>query len=56
MLSDSGGIYDNICRAAIPLIPIAMMTGVIVTLAQTRLMFSTESLMPKFSRLILLKE
>ena len=45
------GSMITFARAAIPLILIAMMTGIIVTLAQTRLMFSTESLMPKFSRL-----
>jgi len=38
-------------QVAIPVIIIAMLIGVITTLAQTRLLFSMESTKPKFSRL-----
>lgn len=38
-------------RAAIPVIMMAMLIGVIITLAQTKLLFSMESLKPKFSRM-----
>lgn len=45
------GAMQTFIRTAIPLIMIAMVTGVVVTLAQTRLLFSMDSLKPKFSRL-----
>ncbi len=42
---------DAFVRAAIPIILIAMLIGVVITLAQTKLLFSTDSLKPKFNRL-----
>ena len=42
---------DAFVRAAIPIILIAMLIGVAITLAQTKLLFSMESLKPKFNRL-----
>lgn len=42
---------DAFIRSAIPIIMIAMLIGVTITLAQTRLLFSMDSLKPKFSRL-----
>lgn len=45
------GAIQTFAAAAIPLIMIAMITGLVVTLAQTRLLFSMDSLKPKFSRL-----
>lgn len=42
---------DAFVRAAIPIIMISMIIGIVVTLAQTKLLFSTDSLKPKFNRL-----
>lgn len=42
---------DAFVRAAVPIIVIAMIIGIAITIAQTKLLFSTESLKPKFNRL-----